>query len=128
MLPVYKSIRAGDAPITLCSVDDAGTRNRLGNRAFVEVSFAESGSHTLTMTSVAASRGTLPWFFWRPYRGDARVTGIQEHVSEPRSQTSTRNFQAGEPLVLEAADSRNLDVNPTNNGDSCFTFSVVKNP
>ena len=136
VLPVYKSLSTQNSPITLCSVedkgthneDDKGTRNRLGNRAFVEVSFAESGSHTLTMTSVAASTGTLPVFIWRPYRGDANVTGNRQWVREPRSQTSTRNFQAGEPLVLEAADFRNTDNDLSNDRDSCFTFSVVKNP
>ena len=128
VLPVYKSLSTRNSPITLCSVDDAGTENRLGNRAFVEVSFAESGSHTLTMTRVAAS-GTLPWFSSRPYQGGAIITTpLRWRCSEPRNATFTGNFQAGEPLVLQAADFRNRDNNPTNNGDSCFTFSVVKNP
>ena len=128
VLPVYKSIGAGDAPITLCSVDDAGARNRLGNYSFVEVGFAESGSHTLTMTNVAGSRGTQPWFWWRPYRGDAVIRGQRQWAREPRSQTATRDFQAGEPALVQAADFRNLDDDARNDGDSCFTLSVVKNP
>ena len=124
VLPVYKSLSTGNSPITFCSVDDNGVFNRLGNRAFVEVSFAQSGSHTLTMTSIAASRGTLPMFSW----GDVIPQGERQWTSEPRSQTSTRNFRAGEPLVLQAADFRNIDNDPSNDDDSCFTFSVVKNP
>ena len=128
VLPVYKSIGAGDAPITLCSVDDAGARNRLGNYSFVEVRFAESGSHTLMMTNVAGARGTLPWFLWRPYRGDAAIRGQRQWAREPRSQTATRDFQAGEPALVQAADFRNLDDDAGNDGDGCFTLSVVKNP
>ena len=124
MLPVYKSLSTWNSPITLCSLNDAGTPNRLGNFSFVEVSFAQSGSHTLTMTSIAASRGTLPMFSW----GDVIPQGERQWTSEPRSQTSTRNFRAGEPLVLQAADFRNIDNDPSNDDDSCFTFSVVKNP
>ena len=138
VLPVYKSLSTANSPITLCSVDDNGVSNRLGNRAFVEVSFAESGSHTLTMTSVQDSTTGWAWWPWslpRPYRG-GNVTGTRRwRVVDPTSWTSTHNFQAGEPLVLEAADWRNLhacnlDNNPNNDtkGDSCFTFSVVKNP
>ena len=46
VLPVYKSLSLENSPITLCSVDDAGTYNWVGNRAFVEVSFAECGPIT----------------------------------------------------------------------------------
>ena len=60
--------------------------------------------------------------------GDVIPQGERQWTSEPRSQTSTRDFQAGEPLVLEAADLRNLDDNDSNDADSCFSFSVVKNP
>ena len=58
VLPVYKSITAGGEPITLCSVDDRGTYNRLGNRAFVKVTFTENGSHTLTLTGSGSARGS----------------------------------------------------------------------
>lgn len=126
VLPVYKSLSTATSPITICSVNDAGTNNRLGNRTFVEVSFAESGSHTLTMTSDTASKGTQPWIFWLPYQGDARVFSNRQWTREPRSWTSTRNFQAGVPLVLQAADFRN--INTSSGSDSCFSLSVVKNP
>ena len=126
VLPVYKSIAPGQAAITLCSVDDNGAFNRLGNRALVEVTFAESGSHTLTMTSASGSTGTLPRFRLRPYRNAAMRTRRQL-IDEPRSQTVTGNFRAGEAAVLEAYDERNVDDDDSNDGDSCFTFSVVKN-
>ena len=48
-------------------------------------------------------------------------------IDEPRSQTVTGNFRAGEAAVLEAYDERNVDGDADNNGDSCFAFSVVKN-
>ena len=127
VLPVYKSIGAGDAPITLCSVDDAGAYNRLGNRAFVEVSFTENGAHTLTMRSASGSTGTLPRFRLRPYR-NAAIRTRRQLIDEPRSQTVTGNFRAGEPAVLEAYDERNIDDDDNNDGDSCFSFSVVNNP
>ena len=125
VLPVYKSIAPGDS-ITLCSVDDNGTFNRLGNRALVEVTFAESGSHTLRMTSASGSTGTLPRFRLRPYR-NAAIRTRRQLIDEPRSQTVTGNFRAGEAAVLEAYDERNVDDDASNDGDSCFTFSVVKN-
>ena len=125
VLPVYKSIAPGDS-ITLCSVDDNGVFNRLGNRALVEVTFAESGSHTLSMTSASGSTGTLPRFRLRPYR-NAAIRTRRQLIDEPRSQTVTGNFRAGEAAVLEAYDERNVDDDASNDGDSCFTFSVVKN-
>ena len=125
VLPVYKSIAPGDS-ITLCSVDDNGAFNRLGNRALVEVTFAESGSHTLSMTSASGSTGTLPRFRLRPYR-NAAIRTRRQLIDEPRSQTVTGNFRAGEAAVLEAYDERNVDDDASNDGDSCFTFSVVKN-
>ena len=126
VLPVYKSIAPGQPHITLCSVDDTVTYNRLGNRALVEVNFAESGAHTLTMTSASGATGTLPRFRLRPYRNAAMRTERQL-IDEPRSQIVTGNFRAGEAAVLEAYDERNVDGDAGNNGDSCFTFSVVKN-
>ena len=127
VLPVYKSLSTGNSPITLCSVDDNGVFNRLGNRAFVEVSFAQSGAHTLTMTTAAGSRAANPRFQWPPYREIAQRRSTSQWASAPRSATFTGNFRAGEPLVLEAFDEQNTDSVNDNDGDSCFTFSVVKN-
>ena len=125
VLPVYKSITAGDTPITLCSIDDAGLYpNRLGKRKFVEVNFAESGSHTLTMTSTSSSTGTRPLFHLRPYR-NAAIRTERQLIDEPRSQTLTGSFRAGEPAILEAYDEL-IRINGRSN--NCFTFSVVKNP
>ena len=127
VLPVYKSLSTENSPITLCSVDDNGVFNRLGNRAFVEVSFAQSGAHTLTMTTAAGSRAANPRFRWPPYRGVAQRRSTSQWASAPRSATITGNFRAGEPLVLDAFDEQNTDSVTDNDGDSCFTFSVVKN-
>ena len=127
VLPVYKSLSTGNSPITFCSVDDNGVFNRLGNRAFVEVSFAQSGAHTLTLTTAAGSRAANPRFRWPPYRGVAQRRSTSQWASAPRSATITGNFRAGEPLVLEAFDEQNTDSVSDNDGDSCFTFSVVKN-
>ena len=87
--------------------------------AFVEVSFAERGPHNLTMTSASDSTGTQPEFRLRPYR-NAAIEAISQGVRG--------NFRAGEPAILEAYDKRNIDDNDSNDADSCFPFSVVKNP
>ena len=96
-------------------------------RAFVKVSFAQSGAHTLTLTTAAGSRAANPRFRWSPYRGVAQRRSTSQWASTPRSATITGNFRAGEPLVLEAFDEQNTDSVTDNDGDSCFTFSVVKN-
>ena len=96
-------------------------------RAFVKVSFAQSGAHTLTMTTAAGSRAANPRFRWPPYRGIAQRRSTSQWASAPRSATITGNFRAGEPLVLDAFDEQNTDSVTDNDGDSCFTFSVVKN-
>ena len=132
VLPVHKSLSTRNSPITLCSVEDKGPEkynyNRLGNRAFVEVSFAESGAHTLTMTTAAGSRAANPQFEWWPrYPGVNQWRSTSQWTSTPRSATLTGNFRAGVPLVLEAFDEQNTDSVTNNDGDSCFTFSVVKN-
>ena len=128
LLPVYKSLSTRNSPITLCSVDDNGTYNRVGNRAFVEVSFAQSGAHTLTLTTAAGSRAANPRFRWWPrYPGVSQWRSTSQWTSTPRSATLTGNFRAGVPLVLEAFDEQNTDRVTNNDGDSCLTFSVVKN-
>ena len=133
VLPVYKSITSGDTPITLCSVNDAGVFNRLGNRTFVQVNFSENGAHTLTLT-LSDSTSALPIFSVLPYASGATSGACTPSWdtstaagNTPKTCTFTGNFQASEAARVTAFDLQNiLFAHP--GADSCFTFSVVKNP
>ena len=131
VLPVYKSITSGDTPITLCSVNDAGVFNRLGNRAFVQVNFTENGAHTLTLT-LSESTSALPLFGMLPYasRASANCTPSWDTSrpagNTPKNCTFTGNFQASEAARVAAFDLQNF-LFGSPGADSCFTFSVVKN-
>ena len=133
VLPVYKSITAGDTPITLCSVNDAGYPNKLGNRAFVKVTFTENGPHTLTLTSSLIRSIALPYFRLRPYGSVTATTcGDKWPRTGPRSCTFTGNFRADEVAVLEAFEALNInkairELLNTTTRDSCFYIFSGKN-
>ena len=46
-------------------------------------------------------------------------------IDEPRSQTVTGNFRAGEAAVLEAYDERNVDDDASNDGDIRHAYSFL---
>jgi len=61
-LPVYKTVTTDGAATRICSVNDAGTSNKLNNRDFLLLTVPTAGSYTLTMTRVNGAATTDPDF------------------------------------------------------------------
>lgn len=121
-LPVYVSMSAAGSPYVICSVDDFGTVNKLGNRVFAEITFAVSGSHTLEMTRTTGVANRDPDFILTS-AGNVVQRAETEAVD---TETLTTNFNTG-TLALEAFDFKNVDSANGNNGDSCYEFSIQEN-
>jgi hypothetical protein len=116
-LPLFKPITVNGGAVQVCSIDDAGQFNKLGNREYLKFTVTTTGSHTLTMicTSGAASRD--PDFYI--YRAG---TFINAGISGPaESETLTLNLTAGDYLI-DTTDDRN-SVGPT--GDACYNFTIT---
>ena len=133
VLPVYHDISVANSPVTLCSFARAFPaitfHSSLGIRAFAELRFAESGSHTLSMRQTSGPADAAPEFVLYSVR-DLLNRAVQRGVFPSRdgsgSKSLTRDFQAG-TLTMEAFDLRNADNRFGNEGLSCFAFSVVRN-
>ena len=133
VLPVYHDISVANSPVTLCSFARAfpaiSFHSSLGIRAFAELRFAESGSHTLSMRQTSGPANAAPEFVLYSVQ-DLLNGAVQRGVFPSRDGTGnkslTRNFQAG-TLTMEAFDLRNADNRFGNEGLSCFAFSVVRN-
>ena len=133
VLPVYHDISVANSPVTLCSFARAfpaiSFHSSLGIRAFAELRFAESGSHTLSMRQTSGPANAAPEFVLYSVQ-DLLNRAVQRGVFLGRdgsgNKSLTRNFQAG-TLTMEAFDLRNADNRFGNEGLSCFAFSVVRN-
>ena len=118
-LPVYKTTNIDAAPITLCSVDDAGRFNKLGNREFVYFSIPATGHYDISLGLVSGDGQRDPDFnLWKS--GEI----IQEQAS---SQINQENF-TGELTkgiyVAEVFDYYNINGVASRSGNACFAFSI----
>jgi hypothetical protein len=59
-LPVYKTATIGGNAIQVCSVNNAGTPNKLGNTAFVTFEVTASGFYTFTVTETGGATQSDP--------------------------------------------------------------------
>jgi len=97
-LPVYQTYTAGDPAITICSIDDAGTINRIANRALISLNVPQAGTFTITMS---------------------RISGLPDDV-----ETQSRFLPAGQ-LYVDAHDFNNISqIDDLEPGDACYAFSV----
>ena len=117
-LPVFKTVTVGGPAIQICSVDDAGTYNRLGNRALIHLSLGIAGTHTLTMTRTSGDANRNPDFNIYAFgnfiaRSDSTVVD---------SETRIVSLSANE-YIIDAYDLNNVELGGTP-GDACYDFSV----
>lgn len=118
-LPVVKSTSVGAAPLEVCSFDDAGTFNKVGNRQLIRLTLPTSTSYTFTMVRTSGPTGRDPDFFI--YRAGSLINvGGSEDMD---SEVLVANFSAGE-YWIDAHDFLNIDEDGPS-GDVCFDFSVV---
>lgn len=120
VLPVFKTLTVGGAPVMICSVDDAGTFNKLGNYDFVRLSIATTGTYTLTMTRVSGPTGRDPDFF---VHQAGNLIDIADSTSVD-AESLTRNLPAAD-YWISAFDFFNIDATAGTAGDVCYNFTAI---
>ena len=128
-LPIHNRVVIDGPPIEVCSVDDQGTFNRIGNRVYVLFDVPVAASYNITASRVSGASPSDPDIFLF-LRG--QFLGSQ--------LSPTANFETGNIVlqadehVLEIHDFFNIDdfneTSPnsaTNNGDVCFNLTITSN-
>ena len=119
VLPLTKTVSVGGGAATVCSVDDAGTVNRLGNFDFLLLSIATTGSYTLTMTTSSGPANRDPDF--AVFQGNNLVANADTTAAD--TETLIRTLQAGDYWIA-TSDFQNIDDASGSAGDACFNFTV----
>ena len=118
-LPIHKVANVNGSAVEVCSVDDNGDYNKLGNRAFLKFT-ATTADHTLTMTKTSGPAGRDPDFV--VYKNGARIAVSQE--AGETLETVTIALSAGDH-VIDAYDYTNIGDQGTS-GDSCYDFTITR--
>ncbi|MEO1730779.1 MAG: hypothetical protein AAFR64_08580, partial [Pseudomonadota bacterium] len=123
-LPVIKTVTVNGAAVEVCSTDDEGTFNALGNRALLRLSLSSTQNYTFTMARVSGDTNRDPDFI--VYRQGV-VVARSESLTTDSTEQLVQQFGAGE-YFIDAYDFRNLDSPAPGaggpNGDSCYAFTV----
>ncbi|MEM9669043.1 MAG: hypothetical protein AAF950_08975 [Pseudomonadota bacterium] len=121
-LPVFVPYTVGDPAITICSIDDAGEVNRLGNRILIAMENPASGISTIRMERVSGLTNRDPDFTIRN-EGDFIAAGLSANDD---IEVITTNLPAG-LLIVDARDFENTDPDDLSGappGDACYNFSA----
>ncbi len=118
-LPVYKVLTSGGS-VEICSVNDAGIENKLGNTIFLEFSPPSSRNYTLTMTRSSGASGRDPDF--RIFRRGTLIARAES--SDVNTESWTGTLSAGETYTIDARDWQNVDRNTASSGDACYNFTA----
>lgn len=119
-LPVYKEAVIGAGSVTICSVDDAGRFNKLGNREFVYMDIAQSGRYEIAMVQSTGEGSRDPDFnIW-----SAGSELAKAQSSRAGSEIYNDTFDAGS-YVIEGFDFYNINGNSDRAGDACFELSIT---
>lgn len=117
-LPVYRLLTVGGPAVLICSVDDAGEYNKLGNRAFLTMTLAAQTPVTLTATAVDAAGTSDP-----DVHVFSRATQLVRAISAVNNvETTTRTYDAG-TYVITVFDDANASVDGTGI-DKCFNVEA----
>ena len=111
-LPVFNTYTVGDPALTICSIDDAGDGNRIGNRALIALNVPVPGTFTVTMALIpgeipgGATEDRDPDYFI--FNGDNFVTSGTSPDENVESQI--RTLPSG-LLWVDAHDFNNITQN-----------------
>lgn len=122
VLPVYKTVIIDGNPVRLCSVDNAGTYNKLGNRDFAVFEVSTPGAYRITATRVSGSARSDPDFL-------IHKQGAIIHIADGGlngQETTTVNFSDTGTYLIEVFDSSNADDNEYGR-DVCFNLQLSTN-
>ena len=120
-LPIYNLSEVGGPPLTLCSVNNNGLFNRLGNRAFSTLELANATALDFRMERVSGPTARDPDF--RIFsQGRLIARAISPDVD---LETANISLPAGR-YIITAFDFNNtiLDDENETGADSCYSFSV----
>ena len=122
-LPVYHAVTVNGGAVEICSVDDQGEFNKLGNRAYLVFNVTSPGVHTLTMTrNAATSTATNRDPDFLIYRNETFLGAAES--GDTNTEQASANLSAGLHRV-DAYDFFNLGISGTR-GDSCYNFTVTR--
>ena len=119
-LPVYKEARLDGAAIEVCSVDDAGLHNKLGNREFIFLNLEMDTDVTLSLVKTSGDENRDPDFnIW-----ESNQLLHESASSAPGQERFQGNLSAGD-YVIEAFDFYNINGVGSKRGDGCYSFTVT---
>lgn len=117
-LPVYKQASVGGPAVQVCSSDNEGDFNNLGNRDYVRFSLASTQAVTLRLVRTIGPSGSDPDMVLFE-RGVQRASGFS---TSNDSETISTTLTPGEYFV-ETFAFENIGDGETR-GDFCFNFTV----
>lgn len=120
-LPVFKSVTVGGSPVEICSVDNNGSYNKLGNRAYVTVELPTTARYTFNMSVANNESGRDAEF--SIYRQGEFVGRAASGTSG--TEIAAANLDAG-TYVIDAYDANNTGGGNGTEGDACYNFSVTQ--
>lgn len=119
-LPVYKEVSLNGRSTQICSVDDAGLFNKLGNREFIFLNLDAETDVEMSLVKSSGDEERDPDF--NIWRGNQLV---HEAATAIRGEESfDGRLPAGE-YVIEVFDFFNTNGSGSRRGDSCYDFSVT---
>jgi len=119
-LPVYKEIRLNGAETEICSVDDAGLHNKLGNREFVFLNLEWNTDITLSLVKTSGDKNRDPDL--KIWQGNQLV---HTAASSVQGQESFQGQLSAGDYVIEAFDFFNINGAGSKRGDGCYNVSVT---
>jgi hypothetical protein len=119
-LPVYKEASLNGPSVKLCSVDDAGTYNKLGNREFIFLNLQNDTELALAATKSSGDENRDPDFnIWQGNRLIDKSRSSKKGAETFQGQLSAGNY------VIEVYDFFNINGTGSKRGDGCYNFTVT---
>lgn len=119
-LPVYKEASLNGPSIEICSVDDAGTFNKLGNREFIFLNLQTDTDLTIAAVKTSGDENRDPDF--NIWQGNSLIdTSVSSRKGE---ETFQGHLLAGD-YVVEVYDFFNINGVGSKRGDGCYNFKVT---
>lgn len=119
-LPVYKEIKLNGAVTEICSVDDAGLHNKLGNREFVFLSLEMDTNVTLSLVKTSGDENRDPDL--KIWQGNQLV---HTAASSVQGQESFQGHLSAGDYVIEAFDFFNINGSGSKRGDGCYNVTAT---
>lgn len=118
-LPVYKEVSLNGSSTQICSVDDAGLFNKLGNREFIFFNLRTEEKVDMLLTQISGDGERDPEF--NIWRGNELIH--EANATVPAEESFEGRLDAGS-YVIEVFDFFNTNGSGAKRSDSCYDFRV----